>query len=1086
MPSIDQIVGQIRTAIYGKDVRENIALGIEECYADRELDRGNTSSAMTAADISMLLNSTGEYTIRKDDLEQGGYREPSPHDKYNADNRIRVGAPIAVAPGTSISVRYSNLDYLLMSDPPDLNGWHNAGTTYSITCNKYMYIRFIFRKHDNTDLIPNDYNCTINLKTSLMNDVINDLINEKDYNERYPIGQLTFRYGGFNVDSQEFVKNKIRFISDLHHFGDKIISVYSGSSSYDFVMYKYENGVYSVIRGWTSSTYYVHTNDNADYMFMFRKSDDSQLTPDDLLRIRIHEVENNDNVLGHGLIKHEPEWAENTYFTYYEAGGRLLYAALDGRFVCTPIKIPKSGLRITYNPKYSDQNKTAPFFRVVVVNLVDNGYDGFEYSTDNEVLNVASHDTMHRRYSVYIPYVENAYVIINGMSNDTVDDISDAIYVYSGDITDTGGRLPGLHPVKILGTTSNTYKPPEISFGTTASIVNTSRHYGGAVNLAHIKKMYCGPKYSLIANVYKENADGTYTCIDYIWGSNTSTDNLVNGVQYIDFEKYGQIDGIVLYAIQCTSRYYKTDSTHVSVEYTGMGVMNGYDYVYANTFVEYKNGFELSFMDGLDSRIADNVYYYSHFTVPKRFPVSYVNYHEYDAGDITPRQTITEYDCSPTFYAGSYETQTPFLAVTPKSYYTAMQNPNSRCYTFGEDGRLGYGLSCTDFCSVMTGLLENYPVSSAVFNDVDTFERISDNWDYRTQMDLLKPGDWLGRQQPYSGGSPTSGSSANEIRGHLMMVYEIMRVKGAIQYINLMEAGYPYTRFTALVSDKYESVLGHNSMESVNTTFSRLGQYVHLRRPKPEYIRSIKDNWDMNRYTNGTLMCDRGKDSVYCLLKDGTMGNLYISCSDNNASKIYIYRRALDNSGSDVYVGAVSISSQRNNDLRVTNIKSHITQPGYYKLKTSTTGDVQESFYVPNQLYYLPDDPDYNPNDSSTINKERDLYNTYPSDSIITTHVPNYNDLLYCTVAYRIDLSNGSRTYIYKNFLKRDIVRDGNLNAGIFSFPRTYGNTGVLLFNDAPYSFVTANYRDQRYGCYKLNNFSSGAMTSEFDYNRNA
>lgn len=33
-PSIEQIVAQIRTAIFGKDVRENIALGIEKCYED--------------------------------------------------------------------------------------------------------------------------------------------------------------------------------------------------------------------------------------------------------------------------------------------------------------------------------------------------------------------------------------------------------------------------------------------------------------------------------------------------------------------------------------------------------------------------------------------------------------------------------------------------------------------------------------------------------------------------------------------------------------------------------------------------------------------------------------------------------------------------------------------------------------------------------------------------------------------------------------------------------------------------------------------------------------------------------------------
>ena len=34
MSRIDELVGQIRTAIYGKDVRESIAEGIELCYEE--------------------------------------------------------------------------------------------------------------------------------------------------------------------------------------------------------------------------------------------------------------------------------------------------------------------------------------------------------------------------------------------------------------------------------------------------------------------------------------------------------------------------------------------------------------------------------------------------------------------------------------------------------------------------------------------------------------------------------------------------------------------------------------------------------------------------------------------------------------------------------------------------------------------------------------------------------------------------------------------------------------------------------------------------------------------------------------------
>lgn len=52
MPSIAQIVEQIRTAIFGKDVRENIALGIEKCYED------STANAQIA-----LIQAKGAETI---------------------------------------------------------------------------------------------------------------------------------------------------------------------------------------------------------------------------------------------------------------------------------------------------------------------------------------------------------------------------------------------------------------------------------------------------------------------------------------------------------------------------------------------------------------------------------------------------------------------------------------------------------------------------------------------------------------------------------------------------------------------------------------------------------------------------------------------------------------------------------------------------------------------------------------------------------------------------------------------------------------------------------------------------------------
>ena len=56
-PTIEQIVEQIRTAVYGKDVRENIALGIEKCYED--VGENN----LTKDDIVDDLNSTATNKV---------------------------------------------------------------------------------------------------------------------------------------------------------------------------------------------------------------------------------------------------------------------------------------------------------------------------------------------------------------------------------------------------------------------------------------------------------------------------------------------------------------------------------------------------------------------------------------------------------------------------------------------------------------------------------------------------------------------------------------------------------------------------------------------------------------------------------------------------------------------------------------------------------------------------------------------------------------------------------------------------------------------------------------------------------------
>ena len=68
MATISQIVAQIRTAVFGKDVRENIAQGIEKCYYDVEDLVLVQSNQPTSNTNKIWLKPEGtEYTVFTED-----------------------------------------------------------------------------------------------------------------------------------------------------------------------------------------------------------------------------------------------------------------------------------------------------------------------------------------------------------------------------------------------------------------------------------------------------------------------------------------------------------------------------------------------------------------------------------------------------------------------------------------------------------------------------------------------------------------------------------------------------------------------------------------------------------------------------------------------------------------------------------------------------------------------------------------------------------------------------------------------------------------------------------------------------------
>lgn len=79
MPSIEQDLLHIRKAVYGREVREAIADGIEQCYTDVEeatqsathAVRYDTAQTLTAAQKAQARNNIGanEDTVRYDTVQ---------------------------------------------------------------------------------------------------------------------------------------------------------------------------------------------------------------------------------------------------------------------------------------------------------------------------------------------------------------------------------------------------------------------------------------------------------------------------------------------------------------------------------------------------------------------------------------------------------------------------------------------------------------------------------------------------------------------------------------------------------------------------------------------------------------------------------------------------------------------------------------------------------------------------------------------------------------------------------------------------------------------------------------------------------
>ena len=396
--------------------------------------------------------------------------------------------------------------------------------------------------------------------------------------------------------SGNIIPNNTRVLFGFKTYG-KVLKI-TVKPGYTVLCYK--DGVYDSTEFTMSATsvtgtvyrfFYAYPSKRFAFVIRKQTATDVITVNDAYANVIIEEAWHNVSEVAPGLYRESVELLPNTLFSLENK-----YFYNSDRAASAPIKIPKGGLRIT-------QNKSqGVMFRVICVNMTP---DGFTANTENADLVAESGTTMSTPEPVYIPYIDNAYVVIvTGTYSSDVANITDAIHVYTGKCN-IGEKLLGLFPVSVRMSNSK----PIIEFGTKERIQSTSCYYGGYLWLKYAKKITANPKYSIVANIYELNSDGTTTLKESFYAVDSSSfgGGRISGVQQIDLTQY-DFNGYVQFAIQCPVQYRARGDVALSYKLPiTMGVMHDYIDVCNNVAVDYNSYFVPSVEPGLPSRIFDNV-----------------------------------------------------------------------------------------------------------------------------------------------------------------------------------------------------------------------------------------------------------------------------------------------------------------------------------------------------------------------------------------------------------------------------------------------------------------------------------------------
>ena len=121
-----------------------------------------------------------------------------------------------------------------------------------------------------------------------------------------------------------------------------------------------------------------------------------------------------------------------------------------------------------------------------------------------------------------------------------------------------------------------------------------------------------------------------------------------------------------------------------------------------------------------------------------------------------------------------------------------------------------------------------------------------------------------------------------------------------------------------------------------------LADYQWVSRIKPGYIKPIEKTFNMwpENSDVGTVMCDRGTDSIYGIHTE----YVELSVTDDDATEVILYKNGTQ-------IAVVSLDDAETvNGLRVVNVAENLDGEGLYTVKTDQSNDVQETFYIKSDI----------------------------------------------------------------------------------------------------------------------------------------